>query len=235
MNSAQDPRLREDAAEQLLGTLTGIVSAHFVTGDDGHPVEIHVLATSALHPKQVVRNVESALSAGLGIQIDRRIVSVAQVRTEASNGSAASRPAEPVVEPDTEPPSSPPASVESGRLEYVRYESRRREERCSCSVVLRSGNEEVRGTGDGPDTTPGRAEAAARAVFDAIGRARPELHLRLEGAVISHSHGRSFAIISAHRLLDRATVPLAGAAVLHRSPEEAAILAALQASNRCTG
>lgn len=235
MTSAQDPSLKEEAAEQLLAALAGIVSAHLVTGDDGHLVEIHILATSELHPKQVVRNVESALSAGLGIQIDRRIVSVAQIRTETANGSGGEGPAEAEVEADAKPVAIPTGAVESGRLEYVRYESRRREERCACTVVLRSGSEEVVGTGDGPDTALGRAEAAARAVFDAIGRARPELRLRLEGAVISHSRGRSFAIISAHRLHDRATVPLAGAAVLHRSPEEAAILAALQASNRCTG
>lgn len=234
MTSAQEPRLQDDAAERLLCALAGIVSAHIVTGDDGRMVEIHVLATSELHPKQVVRNVESALSAGLGIPIDRRIVSVAQIRTETSNGSGTGGREDAQVESPAAP-AAMPGAVDTGRLQYVRYEARRREERCTCSVVLRSGEEEVTGTGDGPDTAAGRAEAAARAVFDAIGRARPALRLKLEGAVITHSRGRSFAIISAHRLLDRATVPLAGAAVLHRSPEEAAILAALQASNRCSG
>lgn len=234
MTPAQDPRLQEDAAEQLLAALAGIVSAHIVTGEDGQIVEIHVLATSDLHPKQVVRNVESALSAGLGFRIDRRIVSVAQIRSETSNGVRSNGLPEASAVRDAAP-STIPADVETGRLEYVRYESRRRGDRCTCSVVLRSGEEEVTGTGESPDTEAGRAEAAARAVFDAIGRARPKLRLRLEGAVISHSRGRSFAIISAHRLLDRATVPLAGAAVLRRSPEEAAILAALQASNRCSG
>ena len=118
------------------------------------------------------------------------------------------------------------------RLEYVRYESHRDEELCHCQVLLRSPAGEAAGNGSGPDTAGGRAEAAARAVFDALAKARPDLRIRLDGAVISQSRGRSFVIISANVVLDRATIPLAGAAILSRSPEEAAILAALQASNR---
>lgn len=262
MTSAPDSRVQDDAAEQLLAALTGVVSAHVVTDEEGGMVEIHILATSDLHPKQVVRNVESALSAGLGIKIDRRIVSVAQVRSETSNGGrtgggpapepdSASEPnsaAEPnsaseaysASEPDSaQQPDSAPSRVaarsDPARLEYVRYEVRRGDERCTCSVVLRSGEQEVIGTGHGPDTVAGRAESAARAVLDAIGRARPELRLRLEGATLSQSGDRTFVIISAHQLLDRTTRPLAGAAALLRSPEEAAILAALQATNRCSG
>ncbi|MBX6364459.1 MAG: hypothetical protein IRZ00_11380 [Gemmatimonadetes bacterium] len=73
---------REAKIERLLSSLAGVVSARVVVGTQGEIEEIHVLATPAVHPKQVVRNVESALSAGLGIIVDRRIVSVAQVRDE---------------------------------------------------------------------------------------------------------------------------------------------------------
>lgn len=269
MTSAHERHFQEEDAEQLLGALAGVVSAHIVTDAAGRMVEIHVLSTPDLHPKQVVRNVESALSAGLGIQVDRRIVSVAQIRTESANGRRPAAPAAPAtaaaaestpapgawVRPDAkgEPVDASPESAGTGlpapaasgttadpatagdRLEYVRYEARRAEDRCSCQVVLRSGSREVTGTGEGLDTAVGRAESAARAVLDAIGRARPELRLKLEAAVISSSRGRSFVIVSAHALQGRTTVPLAGAAALNRSPEEAAILATLQASNRWSG
>lgn len=261
MTPVQDQHFHEEDAEKLLGSLAGIVSAHIVTDAAGRMVEIHILSTPDLHPKQVVRNVESALSAGLGVQVDRRIVSVAQIRTEGANGrrsapksedaltgtpswvrpDADAAPAEPEPAGD-EPAETPTESVAENvaraatdRLEYVRYEARRSGDLCACEVVLRSGAGEVIGIGEGPDTAEGRAEAAARAVFDGIGRARPELRLKLEAAVISNSRGRSFVIVSAHSLLDRTTVPLAGAAALHRSPEEAGILAALQASNRWSG
>lgn len=263
MTPVQDQHFHEEDAEKLLGSLAGIVSAHIVTDAAGRMVEIHVLSTPDLHPKQVVRNVESALSAGLGVQVDRRIVSVAQIRTEVANGRSAPSgesaiPGTPSwARPDTD---AAPAGPEAGedapaetpaetaaetvaetvgattdRLEYVRYEARRSGDLCACEVVLRSSGGEVIGIGEGPDTAAGRAEAAARAVFDGIGRARPDVRLKLEAAVISSSRGRSFVIVSAHSLLDRTTIPLAGAAALHRSPEEAGILAALQASNRWSG
>lgn len=252
MSSEPDKRVHEEDAEQLIGALSGVVSAHIVTDGTGRMVEIHVLARPNLHPKQVVRNVESALSAGLGIHVDRRIVSVAQIRATQSNGGAnghatsAGTAGATAASADTtgtsapasdreDPPSSPTPGPSEDRLEYVRYESHRDEELCRCQVVLRSAKDEVIGSGSGPDTATGRAEAAARAVFAALGLAQPTLRVELEGAVLSQSRGRNFVIVSAHVVRDRENVPLAGAAILNRSPEEAAILAALQASNRWSG
>jgi hypothetical protein len=237
MTSRHERSFARDEAEKLLGALAGIVSAHVVTDATGRLVEIHVLATPELHPKQIVRNVESALTAGLGMEVDRRIVSVAQIRTSTTNGSAdaADPDAGLVLAGDSEEEETRPyADVDDPeRVEFVRYESRRGGEgRCECDVILRYGIREVTGIGSGSDTPDGRAEAAARAVFDALAVARPDVELELDGAVITSARGRSFVIVSAHTLLDRRNIPLAGAALLTRSPEEAAILAALQASNR---
>src|SRR5881296_2922362 len=44
----------------------------------GEISEIHVLAQTDIPPKQVVRNIESALMAQLGVRIDHRKISVAQ-------------------------------------------------------------------------------------------------------------------------------------------------------------
>ena len=236
MTSRRERSFESDEAERLLGALAGILSAHVVTDATGRLVEIHVLATPDLHPKQVVRNVESALSAGLGLPVDRRIVSVAQIRTSTTNGTTER------TDPGVVPALAAARTEEDGegdpdddpeRVEFVRFEARRGGEgRCGCDVILRCGDREITGAGSGADTPEGRAEAAARAVFDALAIARPDVELELDGAVISSARGRSFVIVSAHTLFDRHTVPLAGAAVLIRSPEEAAILAALQASNR---
>lgn len=232
MSSDQKPTSTHRAAEELLASLAGIVSAHVVPSPDGRFAEIHVLCTPDLHPKQVVRNVESALSAGLGIEIDRRVVSVAQIRSDlAGNGHSNG---------NDERDGSDPALADlldigtpaGHRIEFVRYQARRDAERCTCDVTLRDDARDVSGSGSAADTSSGRAEAAALAVFEALGKVRPGLRLALDGAVISSSRGRSFVIIAAHALLDRDIIPLAGAAALSRSPEEAAILAALQATNR---
>lgn len=270
MSSAQKPVPTPSQAEELLCALEGVVSAHVVTEPTGKIVEIHVLAAPDLHPKQVVRNVESALSAGLGIGIDRRVVSVAQIRTvergdrddDRDEGPAA--PAAPAGDsaPATKgqvvafaPTGSAPDEARGprlagaderteagvnpatarGRLEYVRYEARRDAGSCTVEVVLREGALELTGRGVAPDTEVGRAEAAARAVMEAVAGARPALRLALEGAVLTRSRGRTFVLVSAHVVQDRATVSLAGAAPVARSPEEAAILASLQATNRWSG
>jgi hypothetical protein len=240
MTSAREPSSGNPGeAERLLASLAGVVSAHVVADAEGQIIEIHVLAAPDLHPKQVVRNVESALSAGLGLQVDRRIVSVAQIRardgTNGDGGASGSGSDHHTGQARTEPDGEGEGAErnpEQRRLEYVRYKARRDAERCTCEVILRDEDAQVTGNGAGPDTAAGRAEAAARAVIDAIQKARPHLRLGLEGAVISSSRGKRHVIVAAHSLLDRSTVPLAGAAPLSRSPEEAAILAALQATNR---
>jgi hypothetical protein len=236
MTSTRLPAPDHPDAETLLASLAGVLSAHVVRGPSGRLLEIHVLASAALHPKQVVRNVESALRAGLGMEVDRRIISVAQVRTPghgdaSTNGEHPSLPADgPGVAPDG-------VAVEAARrrLEFVRYQSHRQDGRCACEVVLRDDTGEVTGAGDGPDTAAGRAESAARAVLDAIGQARPELRLELDGATLTSSRGRTFVIAAAQLLRERGPLRLAGAAAMTRSPEEAAILATLQATNRWSG
>src|SRR5260370_20310654 len=64
--------------ENLITTLTGILSARVVTTPLGEVSEVHVLTRSDMQPKQVVRNIESALMAQLGFKIDHRKISVAQ-------------------------------------------------------------------------------------------------------------------------------------------------------------
>jgi hypothetical protein len=65
-------------AENLITGLTGVLSARIVVTPLGEVSEIHVLTTSDVQPKQVVRNVESALMAQLGMKLDHRKISVAQ-------------------------------------------------------------------------------------------------------------------------------------------------------------
>ena len=65
-------------AENLLTSLEGVLSARVVTTPLGEVSEIHVLAQAGLPAKQLVRNVESALLAHLGLRVDHRKISIAQ-------------------------------------------------------------------------------------------------------------------------------------------------------------
>jgi hypothetical protein len=64
-------------AENLIAGLTGVLSASIVVTAAGEISEIHVLAQPDTPPKQVVRNIESALMAQLGVKVDHRKISVA--------------------------------------------------------------------------------------------------------------------------------------------------------------
>ena len=57
-------------------------SARIVTNDTGGILEIHVVADTARSAKMVARDVESILVAKIGLSIDHRKISVAQVEGE---------------------------------------------------------------------------------------------------------------------------------------------------------
>lgn len=65
--------------ESIIARLKDVMAVSVVEGPDGELSEIHVLADSSRTPKQVVRDIESALMARLGYHVDHKIVSVAQV------------------------------------------------------------------------------------------------------------------------------------------------------------
>ena len=72
-------------AEELLGTLPGVISARIVAGTTGAVEEIHILTGTDVTPKQTVRNVESALIAHLGMRVSHKKISVAM--SDDSRGS----------------------------------------------------------------------------------------------------------------------------------------------------
>ena len=65
--------------ESIVSRLKGIIAVSVVNDVNGDVSEVHVLAGSSRSPKQVVRDVESAVMARLGIVIDHKKISVAQV------------------------------------------------------------------------------------------------------------------------------------------------------------
>lgn len=217
----------ESELEGLITALHGVLAARVSVSPMGRVEEIHILAEDRMHPKQIVRNVESALSAGLGVQVDRRVISVAQVRPDPEEAGAVAAAAPSAAAPHAR------ADAVAGRYVFVGYDARTQPDlQAMCRVTIRHENQVFSGTGSGPSTQLGRAQSAARAVFAAIATARQSDSLGLEGVTLLDSHGRGYVLVAAHAIVGRSTVPLTGIAALHRSPEEAAILASLQATNR---
>lgn len=224
MAQTESPAYPESEIEGLLSALTGVLAARVTVNTFGRIEEVHVLADARFHPKQIVRNVESALSAAFDLGVDRRLISVAQVRPEES---------EVLDELSHEVEANAEQDSARARYVFIGFDARTQPDlETACRVTIRRDREAFSGSGSGPSTLVGRAQAAARAVFAAIAAARTDQDLELEGATIVESNGRSYVLISATGRLGRHGHLLTGAAPLHRSPEEAAILAALQATNR---
>jgi hypothetical protein len=228
MTLYQSPWHPENEVERLICSLAGVVSARVVANPLGRLEEIHVLASPMVGAKQVVRNVQSALSAGLGIVVDRRIISVAQIRRDAIEPGHAAEDHDETAAEETEP-----EPRDDERLVFVSYDARSRSHTdAECRVRIRRDGDEFAGSGTGPATTLGRAQAGARAVFSAVAAALENEVVALENASLVEAHGKSFVLVSARAFHGRDAYPLTGVARLDRSPEEAAILASLQATNR---
>jgi hypothetical protein len=207
--------------EQLLSALDGVNSVKIVTDDQGTIQEIHVLSGSDIGAKQIVRNVESALLAELGLQVDHRKISVARMR----EGDL-----------DDIRDSHEELGVSNGRrliLESVQIE-RRAGRTASCRVDLSNGERTFRGESEGSDSTRTRCELAAEAVLDALRSATEDdaPPIVLEGVETFDTLGRTVALAVVRARSGRSPVPLSGSSIVVDSPEEAAVLAVLQATNR---
>lgn len=77
---AVERRDRLHDIEAIICQLRDVISARVIADASGEIEEVHVLTESTRTPKQVVRDIESALMARLGLPLDHRKVSVAQLQ-----------------------------------------------------------------------------------------------------------------------------------------------------------
>jgi hypothetical protein len=104
-----------EKCRNILSQLPGIfaIRLHFGNGDNGAKdqlTEIHVLASTDRNPKQIARDIQSTLFAVYGVEIDHRIISIAQLP---QNPFAAPQPVEAPVKPQSEPEAKAEASAET--------------------------------------------------------------------------------------------------------------------------
>ena len=206
--------------ENLITALTGILSARVVTTPLGEVSEVHVLTRSDMQPKQVVRNIESALMAQLGFKIDHRKISVAQTAD-----------VRPIVAMQDE------AITERANRRVVVFKSlevrpSERPQRVQVRVKLAFGEKESQADEVGTDTTRNRVEAAARAATACLDTLLPDNSIALEGAQIIDAFDRKFVLVAVHGLGGREAQLLTGTCEIRESAERSAVLAVLDATNR---
>jgi hypothetical protein len=209
-------------AENLLTSLEGVLSARVVTTPLGEVSEVHILANAGLAPKQLVRNIESALLAQLGLRVDHRKISIAQ--------TADVRPIETLDR----------HAVQSRSLqrtvlfEGLTIQPGRRAQRTLVHVALTCEGKTEAGEEEGPDTARGRLESAARATVGVLDRLLQKGSMMLEGARLIQAMERDVVFAAVQASSGRETVLLTGTAGVRDSVEQAAVLAVLDATNRWT-
>ena len=209
-------------AENLLTSLEGVLSARVVTTQLGEVSEVHVLAQAGLQPKQLVRNIESALLAHLGLRVDHRKISIAQTADvkplETLDRTAVrqrSMQRTVLFESLGIAPSNKP-----GRVVVLVV--------LSCEGRIESADDEA------ADTPRGRIEAAGRATVAVLDRLLSKGAMTLEGARVIQALDRNVAFAAVQAASGRDTVLLTGTAEVKENPERATVFAVLDATNRWT-
>jgi len=210
-------------AEELLGTLASVVSAKIVSDAQGGVDAIHVLVTGELTPKQVVRNVESALIAHLAMKVDHRKISVA---------TTVKRPVHAEV-PVEEKAIARAAKL--GRSVYFEDVEVRgsRTKGMLCRVTLRRGEEKFVGEAEGIEGDRGRVELAARAALGAVALSdQSGRQFSLEGVKVVDAFEREVVLAGVMVRQGRSNALLTGSCSVRDSVETASVLAVLDATNR---
>jgi hypothetical protein len=205
--------------ERELCRLPEISAARVVTDPTGRATEVHILADTTKHAKQVVRDVQSVALASFGIELDRRIVSVVQLgSTTNGNGHA-----EVAVEArDAFRPVLVSSTAETSGL------------RSLVRVTLARGDEEAVGFAEGSVATTARQRLVATATVDALRQLETAAEcIDVDSAQIVRVGAQDVAIVTVVFVLPPSEQLVSGSAIVREHAESDAIVrAVLDATNR---
>ena len=230
------------AAEAVLRELPSVLGAYVSEDLEGHPREIHLLVRHGPDTAGLARDIRGLLEERLGIPIDQRVISIAQLGpdpdVEALPEGAAEEVAEAVSSATgrAEGPDEP--RPVGGRPVFSGLESTTSSGQVQVSVRLAWMGEESIGRAEAVDTQVGRARAAATATLrSAIDAAWNDgLGLELDFASVVRALDGEYVLVSvlgmSGRQIGRRPLPLVGAHPVESDVETAAALGTLKAINR---
>ncbi len=75
----KDNAMLSASMEEIVNSLPDIISSKIVLDENKEILEVHVLSSNNRNPKQISRDIQSALAAKFGFSIDHKKISIAQV------------------------------------------------------------------------------------------------------------------------------------------------------------
>lgn len=196
--------------ESIINQIKSVISGKVVLDREGLIEEIHVLSSPDRSPKQVVRDVESALMAKFGVLVDHKKISVAQMREQEEINIGGE------VRPEV-------ASV------AVLLKGRNME----ASVELLIGEQSYRGVATGPNTSTNQMRLVAQATVNSL-----ESYLDGTCSIVTEDV-KSFTLaglpavaVSVSLVTNIGEELLIGAVIIKNDEKVAAVKATLAAINR---
>jgi hypothetical protein len=212
-------RVRVEDIEEVLGQIADIKAARVVTSDDGAITEIHVLALPSKSPKQLVRDIESAIMARFGLSVDHRKISIAQLGSEFA-----------IEEP------APRVLSDVNRPRIVGVNSSVAGLRSSATVTLMVDGLEYVGAAAGVASQSGRLRQVASATLDAVGQCAPEdATFSLEDVSVIHLGRQRVAVSCVTLVTLQGEEAFSGSAVIRQNESDSVVRATLDAVNRRIG
>lgn len=204
-----DDQLHVLNVQEAVASLDGIEAVRLVPGTRRPIDELHVVVGPGREPKQTVRDIQSLLMASFDLEVDRRVISVVQLPSDAGKRLH----------------DGLPRLV----LETVQIEVRGNE--TSVTVELLDKEQVLRGCA-GPVGEEGVDLATAEAALDAVGDRLDGARLRLLGAEIAEVGPERVAIAAIEATQGRTIELLTGSAAVRRYEADAIARAVLDATNR---
>lgn len=227
----RSPSVSRSEVTALLRRVKGVAGADVVVGEEGEIRRIEIALLSGHDARRIVRDVESALYSGLGMNVDHRTIRII------GNGSGSGRDGSELAR------NLHVSSTDAANDEDVRLPSRIELEGvrldpdgelfCEVVVELRRDDELHEGSDRDADTPRARLMAVGRATIDALaGTLEHATAISLEGieefAICEHP-----ALIAAIRSRRGRTLrSFMGTALIEGSREQTAARAVLDALNR---
>ena len=211
-----DPSSELRELEDELCRLTGVHAVRIVGDRSGRPIEVHVLADPSKPAKQTVRDVRAVAQTMFGIELDHRIVSVAQLNTNDQNTPVGIEL----------PRGESRSRVASINVEAVGL-------RAQVRVVLVDNDREHTGFAEGSVATAARPQLVAAAALDAIRQAEPAAEaIHITSAEISRIGSNRVAVVTVVYVDPPTELVVSGSAVVRRDRDDAVARALLDATNR---
>jgi len=196
---------REELWRELISRIEGVRSARVLFDEDGIAKEINVIADDNKNPKQMTRDIQSALNTTFEVDVDQRIINVSRPKED--------RPLSSVV-----------------RLQYDGMELHTGPKRTKVTVHLSYKGRAYSGSATLSHGLFGRGRMVAQATVEAMNEFVGRQAFELVDVVQEHIGGRQLLVAMVYCAV-RSQL-LLGSALVELDNDTAALKAVLNASNR---